>query len=523
MQSLYGGSEFEIARMRWAAAIRSCLPALAVVVLLLIFLVLGAEAVAPDPAIRITSVAASLLLAGFTMMVFLIGGLLMLARARIGDEAMWVPLGFGAICYGVGVVGVGEILVHVLQTPVISAARVVLLAVTVLVFSDSIHTGVATGWGRLSSAALGGFVAIVALAAGLVALSPAVALALVALAAGFWLAGHITNEQPLTWFGVVLVGLALAELALGASAGQPIVWSIAASTVRLVALLSALAALASHVFQEYWGSVIDMAQVSASVRRLETRAMEAARASAERRHEASSALKAIELGLAAIGGHEATTMDPDSVREVMATELSMLRRIVATEAIDEEELTSGGFLVGDVVADVVAAQRWAGMRVTTEVPDDLVARGRRSAAAEALQVLLDNARTHAPDSDVRVSARRAGSKIEVVVADDGSGVPPELSQSVFERGVSTRNSGLGLFIARRLIEMEGGAIALDLNAESGAAFVVSLPAAESASEVNEIPWTVESDQLVSLANFHHANERSWSVLNQSDQWAGDDG
>ena len=216
-------------------------------------------------------------------------------------------------------------------------------------------------------------------------------------------------------------------------------------------------------------------------------------------------------------------MDPHSVRAAMATELSLLRRIVATEAVDEDELTAGGFLVANVVADVVATQRWAGMHVTTDVPDDLLARGRRSATAEALQVLLDNARAHAPDSDVWVSARRTGSKIEIVVEDDGAGVPPELSESVFDRGVSTRNSGLGLFIARRLIEMEGGAITLDLNAESGAAFVVSLPAAESASEVNEVPWTVESHELVSLANLHHGHERSWSVLNQSDQWAGTDG
>ncbi|NNF62687.1 MAG: HAMP domain-containing histidine kinase [Acidimicrobiia bacterium] len=522
MQSLHGGSEFAVARMRWAVAIRSCLPALTVIMLLAIFFVLGAEAVAQAPTIRVSSVAASLLFSGFSMVVFLVGGLLMLARARIGDEAMWVPLGFGAICYGFGVVGVGEILPQVLDSPVVGASRAVLLSVTVLVFSDSIHSGVARGWTRRLTAVYGGCLSAIALLAGLLAHSFTVAIALVALSAAFGLAGHLTRKQPLIWFGVVLVGLALAELALGATSGQEIVWSITASAVRLVALLSALAALASHVFHEYWGSVNDMAEVSASVRRLEAQAIEAAQASAERRHEASSALAAIELGLAAIG-RQSGADDPASIRDAMATELSMLRHIVATEAGDANQTISGEYSVSRVVADVVAAQRWAGMRVTTDVRDHLIAIGRRSATAEALQVLLDNARTHAANSDVRVSARGVGSEIEIVVQDNGHGVPPKLAQSVFDRGVSSRNGGLGLFIARRLIEMEGGAITLDLSGDAGAAFVVSLPAAQPASEVDEIPGTVESHQLVSLADLHHSNERSWSMLHQSDQRTGNHG
>lgn len=83
-----------------------------------------------------------------------------------------------------------------------------------------------------------------------------------------------------------------------------------------------------------------------------------------------------------------------------------------------------------------------------------------------------------PGGGVVVSTRRAGSTCEVVVADDGPGLPPD-PESVFAVFHSTKKggTGLGLAIARALVERQGGSLeAWTATPGPGAVFVISLPA-----------------------------------------------
>src|SRR5262249_31792832 len=68
---------------------------------------------------------------------------------------------------------------------------------------------------------------------------------------------------------------------------------------------------------------------------------------------------------------------------------------------------------------------------------------------------------------VAVRARRVGDEIEIVVDDDGPGIPPDQLENIFERFYSDRpqsdstlgkNSGLGLSISRDIIDAYGGRI-----------------------------------------------------------------
>ena len=91
---------------------------------------------------------------------------------------------------------------------------------------------------------------------------------------------------------------------------------------------------------------------------------------------------------------------------------------------------------------------------------------------EILSNLGDNARRHARTS-VRLSLTQNGSHVEVRLADDGEGVPPEARERVFERFVSLdggSGSGLGLPIARGIARAMGGDVRCD---DDG--FVLSLP------------------------------------------------
>lgn len=104
---------------------------------------------------------------------------------------------------------------------------------------------------------------------------------------------------------------------------------------------------------------------------------------------------------------------------------------------------------------------------------------------DALRQVLLNLALNAIEStpiggDVRLAARALGPALELSVEDRGPGVPPALRRRVFEPWFSTRNErpgGLGLSIARRLVEDAGGTIAIGDRPEGGARVRVRVPRA----------------------------------------------
>lgn len=91
---------------------------------------------------------------------------------------------------------------------------------------------------------------------------------------------------------------------------------------------------------------------------------------------------------------------------------------------------------------------------------------------EIVANLLDNARRHARET-IEVTVEAADEHVEVRVADDGPGIPPEQREEVFERFVSLDargGSGLGLAIGRALARAYGGDLRYD-----GGGFVLRLP------------------------------------------------
>jgi signal transduction histidine kinase len=101
--------------------------------------------------------------------------------------------------------------------------------------------------------------------------------------------------------------------------------------------------------------------------------------------------------------------------------------------------------------------------------------------------LLENAVKYSlPDSrPVEVSAAQEGDKIVIRVTDDGVGIPEEDKANLFEpffrvdrsRSKKTGGYGLGLSIAKRIVEAHGGTIAVENSVTRGASFVVTLPKA----------------------------------------------
>ena len=104
--------------------------------------------------------------------------------------------------------------------------------------------------------------------------------------------------------------------------------------------------------------------------------------------------------------------------------------------------------------------------------------------AQVVGNLLDNAVIHTPEGgSVTVSAQASDNAVAVHVADTGPGITPGDLQRVFDRfyradpsrSRSTGGTGLGLTIARRLVEAHGGSIEAESVVGQGSRFIIRLP------------------------------------------------
>lgn len=152
--------------------------------------------------------------------------------------------------------------------------------------------------------------------------------------------------------------------------------------------------------------------------------------------------------------------------------------------------SGGSVLPGEVVQRALAR---AGTltrdhRVTVAVDESASSVAVEAAAvAEALYILLDNASKYSPaGSEIRVVVTQHDDRtVRLEVADDGPGIPEDLRERVFEKffrlpgreasDPRRKGIGLGLSIARRLVESQGGRIWVEPSESGGTAVVMTLP------------------------------------------------
>lgn len=121
----------------------------------------------------------------------------------------------------------------------------------------------------------------------------------------------------------------------------------------------------------------------------------------------------------------------------------------------------------------------AGIEIKTDFQEDLYPLPiDQSQMGQAVMNILVNAREAIGEhGEVHVSTRDLGEAVEIRIRDNGGGVPPEIEQRVFEAFFTTKEhgTGLGLGIARRVIEEHDGTLILENRPGAGATFVIRLP------------------------------------------------
>jgi len=179
--------------------------------------------------------------------------------------------------------------------------------------------------------------------------------------------------------------------------------------------------------------------------------------------------------------------EADRLRELIDNLLDSTRLETGTLSMTLEPTR-----IEPVTRDVVARTRSLyptmnlSINITEDLPDVLMDATR---IAQVLDNLLSNAHKYAPGADVEICVSNRGNQIYLEVADQGTGIPVEHLPHLFERFYrvpettnTTRGTGLGLHICRKIVEAHGGEIGVDTEPGAGAKFWFTLPIAYSRNE-----------------------------------------
>ena len=186
--------------------------------------------------------------------------------------------------------------------------------------------------------------------------------------------------------------------------------------------------------------------------------------------------------------------DEDTIRS-LDEEATLLSRLV--DDLQEISLSESGELklnrrmedIIELIKQTVSVTQTQGLSkgvsVFTDLPERLPPVNIDSQRiGQVLRNLLENALTHTAKGDtITVTARQEGNRVEVAVIDNGGGIPAEDLPNIFERFYrvdksrtrATGGSGLGLTIAKYLVEVHGGQIEAYSELGKGSRFVFTLP------------------------------------------------
>lgn len=221
-------------------------------------------------------------------------------------------------------------------------------------------------------------------------------------------------------------------------------------------------------------------------------------------HEMRTPLTAV-MGTATALDDEANAKNPKFVRALAGQLLEAGDRLnrVIENLLDMSRLNSGVLALNlewQDIHDLVGVtlkklgKNLENHRVVVEIPNDLpLVQMDFRLIEHALANLLLNAAAYSPQkTTIRISVRIVDATICIVVEDQGSGVPEDLLDKVFEKffrvpGTPAGGVGLGLSIVKNIAEFHKGSVHVENRSEGGASFSISLPLTKAPPVPEEKP------------------------------------
>ena len=206
--------------------------------------------------------------------------------------------------------------------------------------------------------------------------------------------------------------------------------------------------------------------------------------SADASHQLRTPLTALRLGLEVALDDSEQDLEQAVVSAIAGTD-RLQRTVEDLLALARDSATRTEPLVLDVLLDELAqtwrprlAARGRALDITVR-PNAPVSGASTAAVRQILAVLVDNAATHGAGSVV-LAVRDAGSALAVDVTDHGPGITAPVDQLFARRGPAAGGHGIGLALARRLAEAEGGR--LRLSNPTPPTFTLLVPALDNADD-----------------------------------------
>jgi signal transduction histidine kinase len=178
----------------------------------------------------------------------------------------------------------------------------------------------------------------------------------------------------------------------------------------------------------------------------------------------------------------------------LVDQLLDLSRLESGEVPFQREVVAVAPLVARVISEITIGRAISDVRLEANVRDEVAAEADPERIHQVLFNLVDNAvRFTPPGGEIRITARQQDGRVQVRVADTGVGIAAEHLPRVFERFYRVDASrsrddggtGIGLAIARSIVEGHGGRIVAESDPGHGSTFTFDLPAAVPAVVVED--------------------------------------
>lgn len=218
-------------------------------------------------------------------------------------------------------------------------------------------------------------------------------------------------------------------------------------------------------------------------------------------HDLRTPLHVLTLQLSALRLGPSAQLVPEALRaRVASMDLQVQHLVRLTDRlVDASMLVNGKLPLQRTPLDLVTVAhaavrrlgdtlKWARCDVTLETPVSMFVDADAVRIDEVVGNLLVNAAKYAPGTPITVVVDDADHYARITIADRGPGVPAHLRDRIFEkfergeRPDGTSGLGLGLWIARQIVEAHGGTIVVEDAPQGGAAFVVALPSARTVGQ-----------------------------------------